>query len=137
MIQIGGIQHKMSTLGDLKEAEALNPNATLAILVASGVVVPEPQEVVGYLAASPEVAAVLPDYWRSAFQAGGDESQLSLELYRDPEIEDDHLVIYIRQEHYRDDLMDRIDKVREALAGELSDNLSGWIHVTTDFGRPR
>ncbi|MGH9829677.1 MAG: hypothetical protein ACREDR_41195, partial [Blastocatellia bacterium] len=118
----------MSSLTEVKPETEAGASTILSLLIANGMVVPNPDEVLQYLAASPDVTSVLPDYWAAACQAARDDSQLSLELYRDPEIEDEHLVIYIRQQNYQDDLMDRIDQARESLAGELKGTLSGWIH---------
>lgn len=62
--------------------------------------------------------------------------QLSLELYRDPEEDNEHLVLYVRQEKYDENIMDTIDKINEEFEGDL-DGKSGWFLVTTDFKRPR
>jgi hypothetical protein len=114
-----------------------DPKAILADLGSNGVLIPAPLEVLQYLSLYPDLTAQLPSYWRVAARAGGDAAQLSLELYRDPEIDDEHLVIYIRQELYQDNLIDRIDEAYNALLTEANYGTSGWIHVTTDFRPPR
>jgi hypothetical protein len=114
-----------------------DPEAILADLGSNGILIPAPGEVLQYLSLHPDLTAQLPAYWQVAARAGGDAAQLSLELYRDPEIDDEHLVIYIRQEDYQDNLIDRIDEAYNALLNESNYGTSGWIHVTTDFARPR
>lgn len=42
-----------------------------------------------------------------------ERAQVSLELYRDPEIKDEYLTIYVRQITYEPNLIDEIDKLSE------------------------
>ncbi len=62
--------------------------------------------------------------------------ELSLEVYRDPEIDDEYLTLYVRQSEYDLTIMDRIDEVREQLAALLN-HVSGSLLITTDFCPPR
>jgi hypothetical protein len=65
----------------------------------------------------------------------GSRAQISLEVYQDPEIDDQYLTIYVRQNEYEPDIIEKIDTICEeyapALAGEL-----GYLLVTTDFHPP-
>ena len=61
----------------------------------------------------------------------GNTASLSLELYRDPEIEDQHLIVYVRLPHYPTDVVARIDSVVDRCA-DLADALRS-ILATTDF----
>lgn len=63
------------------------------------------------------------------------DTYLSLEVYRDPEIEDEYLVLYVRQEDYDERLMDKIEEVCDEYEEMLSGK-SGWLLVTTDFSPP-
>lgn len=60
------------------------------------------------------------------------EAQLTLEVYRDPEIEDRHLVLYVRLEQYDQSVMERIREVRKEYRRYLFGK-KGWLHLTTDF----
>lgn len=64
------------------------------------------------------------------------DRQISIELYHDPEVSDEYISIYIRQNKYDPDIIEKIDAIcREyepALEGQ-----NGWILVTTDFSPPR
>jgi hypothetical protein len=62
-------------------------------------------------------------------------SRLSIELYRDPEIEDSQLTLYIRQPNYDLDIMDQIDAFRDRLYAENQDCFNN-LFVTTDFQLP-
>jgi hypothetical protein len=64
------------------------------------------------------------------------EAELQLEVYRDPEGEDEHLVLYARFTAYDENVMVRIraarDQYRHLLRGK-----SGWFILTTDFQQPK
>jgi hypothetical protein len=77
------------------------------------------------------------------------EAQLVLDLYIDPEIDDKHLVLYIRMWDYGDSVMEEIREAREEL-GRFIDRMEkaeseflhklvgkrGWLQLTTDFWNP-
>ncbi len=65
----------------------------------------------------------------------GDTAELTLELYHDPEIDDQYLILCVRQAAYEKHIMDRIEAVRARYRDALADK-SGWLHVTTDFCPP-
>ena len=58
--------------------------------------------------------------------------QLYLEVYKDPEIEDEYLVLFIRQHNYDDDIVEKTEDICSKFENLLI-NTSGWITVTTDF----
>lgn len=62
----------------------------------------------------------------------GENSQISVELYRDPEFDDQYISIYVRQDSYDDDILEQIEEVCSEYEEALSDT-SGWLLVTTDF----
>lgn len=59
-------------------------------------------------------------------------AKLFLKVYRDPEIEDTHLVIYARFQSYDEDTMKKIKATREEYRGRLIGK-RGWLLLTTDF----
>jgi len=63
------------------------------------------------------------------------DSQVSLELYTDNESSDKYLTLYIRQEHYADDIIEKMDKICDEYEAELADQ-SGWLLLTTDYKPP-
>ncbi len=65
----------------------------------------------------------------------GSHAQLSLEVYQDPEIDDQYLTIYVRQKEYEPDIIDKIDTICEEYESAL-DGEQGYILVTTDFHPP-
>lgn len=62
----------------------------------------------------------------------GKDAQISVELYKDPECDDEYVTICVRQDSYDDDIMERIDAVCTGYEDALT-NTSGWLMVTTDF----
>lgn len=62
-------------------------------------------------------------------------TELSLELYRDPEIKDAYLVIFGRSRSYDQEFLDTIKSIRPRYM-DLLTGKSGWILVTTDFDSP-
>jgi len=63
------------------------------------------------------------------------EAQLVMNVYRDPEIADCYLVLYIRLKHYDDSVMERLEKAEAEFLDQLV-NKEGWIQLTTDFREP-
>lgn len=60
------------------------------------------------------------------------EAKFTLEVYQDPEIEDIHLVLYVRFEDYEQSVMEKIREIRRKCRGHLIGK-TGWLHLTTDF----
>lgn len=109
--------------------------AVLSYLQSNQIVVPDPVQVLGYLSSYLELAGNLPFICMLAKKEFQDNSQLSLEVYTDPEIEDTHLCLYVRQEDHEKGLMKKIMKVSRD-SNELINNISGWIHITSDGRSP-
>ena len=63
-------------------------------------------------------------------------TELSLEVYRDPEVDDEHLSLYVRQRPYNKNLMAMLKAITVSYLDELAFK-SGWLSVTTDFRFPR
>jgi hypothetical protein len=63
------------------------------------------------------------------------DAQLVVDVYQDPEINDEYLVLYIRMPHYDDSVMERIAAAEAEYLDRLADK-SGWIQLTTDFRTP-
>ncbi|HUW57877.1 MAG TPA: hypothetical protein VMZ92_14650 [Planctomycetota bacterium] len=98
--------------------------------------IPRPADVRQYLLRYPDLTSLLPRMSNRTWQVFRERAQLSLEVYRDPEIEDEYLALYVRQESYGPDIMDMIRAVLGAFHKDLAEK-SGWILVTTDFAPPR
>lgn len=110
--------------------------AALSRLGSEGIVIPQPATVRDYLLRYPDIADLLPSVSKVARDRLGMRTQLSLEVYRDPEIDDEYLTLYVRQDNYDEHILDLI----ESISAEYEDKLagrSGWLLVTTDFRPPR
>lgn len=94
--------------------------------------IPKPAGVRDYLIRYPDLTSILPFVCKIAREQVGIYSELSLELYRDPEIEDEYLTLYVRERQYDEDILDKIEDVRKRYE-EMLMGRSGWLIVTTDF----
>ena len=110
--------------------------AVEAVLPASVLVPAMSSEVQGYLADHPEMLASVHRGCRAAGERLGDRAQLSLELFRDPEADDQYLTLYVRQARYEPDLLDRIEDLTAQLHEEAPDAAESLL-ITTDFQPPR
>jgi hypothetical protein len=121
---------KLETSATTSKIEAM-----LAALQQYQIVIPRPAEVRDYLLRYPEMTDRLPVVCATARKHFPLPAQLSLELYRDPEIDDQYLTLYVRQRDYDGSLMEEIDKVCEECRPTLEWS-KGRLLVTTDFGPP-
>jgi hypothetical protein len=79
-------------------------------LRAHQVTLPNRRTVRQFLEAAPSIAEFLPPLCERLRCEFGPKAELSLELYRDPEIDDEYLTLYVRETHYGADILDRIDE---------------------------
>jgi hypothetical protein len=107
----------------------------LVQLGSKGVEIPQPTSLKDYLIAHPDISEVVMYATEIAKQHFDGNAQLSLEVYSDPEIDDNYVTLYVRQNEYEDSLMKEIKEIRKAYESMLADK-SGWFLVTTDFRTP-
>lgn len=113
-----------------------NTERDVVLTMGADVAVPNQQDVERYLAEHAALQSLLPricEHLRAEF---GRDAELSLELYRDPEIDDQYLSLEVRQDHYGADIIERLDRLSEQFADEL-ERCTGDILITTDFRAPR
>ena len=114
----------------------LEVEMALIFVSLAGITVPEPAPVREYLREHPDMLVLLRAICaavRESFEPG---TEFSLEVYSDPEIDDKYLTLYVRQQHYGPDILDRIERVSSDYDAELSEK-TGWLLITTDFQPPR
>jgi hypothetical protein len=97
-----------------------------------GITLASPTNVRSYLLRHIAMTDLLPLICSIAREEFGMEAELSLEVYHDPEIEDEYLTLYVRMKEYDDDFMQRIEAVSVEFEDMLSER-SGWFLLTTDF----
>lgn len=93
---------------------------------------PHYDKVLKYLLEHPDMVDPVTSICAETHRQFGANSEISLELYNDPEFDDAHLKLYIRQAIYDKNIMTEIENIRVKHSGMLAD-LSGWLHITTDF----
>ena|SRR5438128_7110355 len=118
----------------LLDPDGLEPAAdtVLAALTAQGITLANETEIAAYLTAHPDLAKIVPSVGARLREEFGKDAQLTLRLYRDPEIDDRYLSLNVRLVGYDDRTMERIDRVSEPFDEQLC-NASGYLLVTTDF----
>jgi pterin-4a-carbinolamine dehydratase len=100
-----------------------------------GTVIPNVADVRDYLMHHPNMDDLLQSVSNRALEVFGETAQLSLEVYHDPEIKDEYLTLYVRQEKYQEDIMTKIKAVWSAYKNSPDREL-GRLFVTTDFDPP-
>jgi hypothetical protein len=119
--------------------ESLRQHLPLEImnqLTLANVRLPHEREVGKYLARRKRLAVLLPKIACKLRDGFGSRVELSLELYKDPEIRDQYLTFYVRQEKYEPHFIDRIEVVSREFERQL-ETVSGHLLITTDFRSPR
>jgi len=97
---------------------------------------PDSGLVAACLAEHVDLADLIPELAGELRREFGPDAELSRELYRDPEVSDEYLTLYVRQGNYSSDILLRIERVSEIFSDPLAD-VSGYILVTTDFRSPK
>ena len=115
---------------------SLSIETMLEYLASIQVIVPNPEEVCDYLSRYPDIIELVMlacEETRNRFSL---TTQLSIERYSDPEIDDEYLTLYVRQKEYDESIMDVIEEIWSTYDDELSTK-QGDFFVTTDFDFPR
>ncbi|MEW6202373.1 MAG: hypothetical protein AB1546_10375 [bacterium] len=98
--------------------------------------IPIPNEINDYFRRFPDMKEITRSICIRVSEYFDKNTELSLELYRDPEIEDEYLTLYVRQVEYDEEISDKINSISVEYADKLTKK-SGWIIVTTDFKHPQ
>jgi hypothetical protein len=122
----------MVLLLDTGSADLPPWNVLRSALADSAVQVRGVLEVRNYLDKHSDMFGVTERICQAARSEFGQEAFLTLRVYRDPEIDDEYLLLRVRLRSYPPDTMPRIRSLSDPYQNELSDK-SGSIIVTTDF----
>jgi hypothetical protein len=107
-----------------------------AQLAAQEILVPDFAEVRADLTSHPDLAKIVPSVCAAARNEFGPEAELTLQVYRDPEIDDRHLTLYVRLPSYEHDIIARLERVTQPFEEKLC-SAEGYLLVTTDLSPPR
>ena len=119
-----------------RRLEAEGPVAILRRLAPYGVLVPKAREVKAYLATHLDLARLLPNIVARVRRDLEPQVELSLEVYKDPEVDDRYLALYVRKERYESDILERLQSVSQHFNRRLEE-VPGYFLLTTDFSRAR
>jgi hypothetical protein len=96
----------------------------------------EVDAVQAYLARRPGAQSIIRSAVDVARRIMGDAVQLSLEIYRDPELGGEQLSLYIRSHNYTDDFFKRLQQVAKEVR-PLRAGKDDCFLATSDFQPPR
>ena len=100
------------------------------------ILIPDSEDVRNYLLHFPDIIDLIIPICMLVKEKFNHPTQISLEVYHDPEIDDEYITIYVRQYSYDRSVMKRIEEIETKYENELIDK-EGWIFVTTDYRKPR
>ena len=100
-----------------------------------GFVFPHPGEVVDYLVQNPGLYDVVMYACSMTVEEFGGTSEIILDIFHDSENNDRYLTLYVRQERYEDNIIEKMDRICDRYEPSLKD-LSGWLLLTTDYRPP-
>lgn len=100
------------------------------------ILIPDSEDVRNYLLNYPDIIDLVIPICELVKEKFKHPTQISLEVYHDPEIDDEYITIYVRQYNYDRSVMKRIEEIETKYENELIDK-EGWVIVTTDFHKPR
>ncbi len=113
-------------------SEAVQIEEVLNQLQQNVITIPKAAEVRDYLIRYSDLIDLVLSVCQLTRQRFDSQAQLSLEVYHDPEMEDEYLTLYVRQQDYDEDILDTIEDIRAQYEAKLAGK-SGWLLVTTDF----
>ncbi len=109
---------------------------TFSELKRLGVKIPSLTRVRNYLLNYSDMTDILHPVCQSIREYFGCKAEISLEVYEDPEIDDEYLTLYIRAQEYSDSIMNKIRDLRKEFEEQLSYR-DGWVLITADFKKPQ
>jgi hypothetical protein len=108
----------------------------LAAVMSMGILIPDVAEVRNYLCEYDDIVDLTLYLCKITKDKLNQEAQLALEVFHDPECDHRTLTLYVRQESYNDDLIQKLDELDDLYCDKLADK-KGYILVMTDFQNPR
>ena len=112
----------------------LNTMETLLDWLAQQVHVRSPHAIRDYLSKYPDIIDVVPQAIGAA-KRHFPEAQIVADVYQDPQINDQYLVLYVRLKNYDDSFIERLENAEADFLNQLAGK-SGWIQLTTDYRKP-
>ena len=109
---------------------------TLWSVARMGVVISDPGRVREYLVIYSDMTGMLLPMGEALMAHFRGEAQISLEVFQDPDADDEFLMFTIRRASYPENILDQIDSIVSSFEEPLSVR-DGWVLITTDFSPPR
>jgi len=111
----------------------VNPG-DLGVQLPAEIVVPRTSAVAAFLDGRPLLAQIVSEMAPAILREfAGEPSEVVLDVYEDPEIDDyRYLVYYVRLPDYDVSIMDRLDRVAEPFEARTGES-GEWVLITTDY----
>jgi len=125
------IIEQIETIVQIENSFQLQIQRILRELSEKGIVLRNIDDIHEYLLRFPDIIDVIP-LAVSALLKYFPDDQIILDMYKDPEIEDSYLVLYVRTKNYNETFFEKLEKAESEFLDYLV-NKEGWIQVNTDF----
>lgn len=88
--------------------------------------------VMAYLTKHTDIVGVLERLLIDVKSAFPDEAEIAIAMYRDPEVDDEYLTVYVNKRPFDDRDLETVDDVLERFSADLTGR-TGWVVVMPDF----
>jgi hypothetical protein len=99
--------------------------------IGTAVTIPDVPSVSTYLVKHYDTVPLL-EHFASKVRTCFGDAEVTLELYTDPEIDDEYLTIYVRKAEMEQADLEMIDRLSDEFSSEIAP-LSGWVALMPDF----
>lgn len=130
------IEKESSEFNDRQRAETLRIQHILNNVRDLNIKTVNSEDVRNYLLRFPDLITICSEICALVVEEFSNNYKLSLEVFLDSEIDYRHLSLYVRQDEYDENIMDRIRAVRKEIRNMLK-GIKGDLHLTTDFQPPK
>ena len=116
------------------------PASTVAVpfrdkLSCHDILLQDPATIEKYVATHAGLDSLVDTICQKVREEFGPASELMLQIYEDAELDDQYPTLYVRQEPYDSNIIERIEAVCANFQNTL-ESTDGYFLVTTDFRRP-
>lgn len=124
------------SLQELNETSIISSiETTLWSVTRMGIVVRHPSRVREYLIENNDMLGMLLPMSEALMAHFEGDAQIFLELFQDPDADDEFLMFTVRIANYPEDILDQLNSLASLFEEPLSER-DGWILITTDFSQP-
>jgi len=124
-------QEQWSTQSLTTQSIITEIDSCLENLQKQGIKLKDPEKIRDYLLRFPDIIEIIPRVIAVVRKCLPD-AWLFLEVYKDPEIDDQYLILYARFREYDETTLKRIEEAEAGYLDWFTDK-EGWLQLSTDF----